>query len=617
MMRWSVAWLLLFTACSVPSLEELQGKRPLACDAQHACGSGQVCVLGACQESPCGSTTPTVAYADADGDGFAAVNAPSRVFCGTVPAGYSTTQGDCDDTRAEAYPGAPELCNGLDDNCDGQMETGVVNKVWYLDHDRDSFGRNGPGTEACDPPSELHVEMTGDCDDERADIHPNVVEACNGLDDNCDGRVDELFKEGPGALGTACTEACNGTYACNGAQTGTVCVGTPSTPLYADADSDGEGEKDSAPVGELCPGETLPPMMATNMLDCDDADLATNTQATEVCDGLDNDCDGQVDEQMSCGSLKRVVDPVLVGGNWRTVAVHPSGYPVWVAGLDGRLAVKMNATSAFLSHGGDTATRCGPAGNTLDWLAAWINPHNGYLIVAGEDGWIGEHNGGSCSPAQINLPGNSDYFSSVVGVGNPVQVFAVSTLGHLYEWTGATQRHDSPGRYWGLHANGLDALYAVGSTGESSPLTPVVSLYTRSTTWGTAAVHNLQGIAGYNGGLRAVWASSPTLIYAVGDSGLVMKGSGQSRDWERVLAPAEPAVNYVSVVAPPGTEAAYVIGNEGNAGRLQRLTPNGWAKAPAFTPSAPKVPLRDIAMTSSGNFWIVGDDGNVYHFPEP
>ncbi|WP_237080108.1 putative metal-binding motif-containing protein [Myxococcus xanthus] len=543
--------------------------------------------------------------ADEDGDGFVS------------PGGPMNRGTDCDDRRATAFPGALELCNGLDDNCDGRMETGVANRVWYLDKDRDGFGRNVPGTEACDPPSELHVEVTGDCDDERGDIHPNAVEACNGSDDNCDNRVDELFTEGPGALGTACTEFCSGTYACNDAQTGTVCVGTSPTPLYADADSDGEGEKDSAPAGELCPGAPMPPKMADNTRDCDDADPGTNTQATEVCDGLDNDCDGQVDGQMSCGSLRKVEAPVLAGGNWTTVAVHPDGYPVWVAGLDGKLAVKMNAASAFVSHGGDTTTRCGPAGNTLDWHAAWVNPHNAYLIVVGEDGWIGEHNGGSCSPIQINLTGNSDYFSSVVGVGNPAQVFVVSTLGHLYEWTGAAQRHDSSGRYWGLHALGQDALFAVGSTGKSSPLVPGVNLYIRDTIWGTPAAHNLQGTEGYNGGLRAVWAASPNLIYAVGDGGLVVKGSGQSRDWERVLAPAGPAVNYVSVAVPPGTETAYVIGNEGTTGRLQRLTPFGWAKAPAFTPGGPIVPLRDIAMTSSSNFWIVGDDGHVYHFPEP
>ncbi|WP_237079062.1 putative metal-binding motif-containing protein [Myxococcus xanthus] len=544
--------------------------------------------------------------ADEDGDGF-------------VPPGGPMNRGtDCDDLREAAFPGAPELCNGRDDNCDGQMETGVVNKAWYLDGDRDGFGLNGPGTEACDPPSELYVEVDGDCNDARADIHPNIVEKCNGSDDNCDGRDDELFTEGPGALGTACTEFCNGTYACNDAQTGTVCTGTPPTPLYADADSDGEGEKESAPEGELCPGAPMPPMMADNTRDCDDADPSTNTQATEVCDGLDNDCDGQVDEEMSCGSLKKVDgDPVLAGGNWRTVAVHPSGYPVWVAGLDGKLAVKMNATSTFISHGGDTTTRCGPAGNTLDWHAAWVNPNNSYLVVVGEDGWIGEHNVGSCDHTQINIPGTSDYFSGVVGVGNPAQVFAVSTVGHLYEFTGATERHDSSGRYWGLHALGNDALYAVGSTGESSPLTPVVNLYIRNTTWGTPAAHNLQGTTGYNGGLRAVWAADSTLIYAVGDRGLVVKGDGQSRDWERVLSPSGAAINYVSVAAPPGTKNAYIIGNEDSVGRLQRLTPYGWAKAPAFATGEPIVQLRDIAVTSTSNFWIVGDDGHVYHFPEP
>ncbi|WP_434346731.1 putative metal-binding motif-containing protein [Myxococcus virescens] len=542
--------------------------------------------------------------ADEDGDGF-------------VPPGGPMNRGtDCDDSRETAYLGAAELCNGLDDNCDGQMETGVVNKTWYLDNDRDSFGRNGPGTDACDPPSELHVEVTGDCDDERADVHPTAEEKCNDVDDNCDNRVDELFTEGPGALGTACTEACNGTYACNDTQTGTVCVGTPSTPLYADADSDGEGEKDSAPVGELCPGAPVPPMMAANTLDCDDADLSTNTQATEVCDGLDNDCDGQVDEQMSCGVLKKVEDPVLAGGNWRTVAVHPSGYPVWVAGLDGRLAVKMDATSEFVSHSGDTTTRCGPAGNTLDWHAAWLNPDNNYLMVVGEDGHIGEHNGGSCSSFQINLPGNSEYFSGVVGVGNPAQVFAVSTLGQLYEFIGTAQRHDSSGRYFGLHAIGQDTFLAVGSKGESPPLMPMVNRYTRPN-WNTPASPVLHDIEDYEGALRSVWAASPTLIYAVGDGGLVVKGDGQSQDWERVLPPAGIVVDYVSVTVPPGGENAYVIGNEGNAGRLQRLTPHGWAKAPAFATGEPSAQLRDIAVTSTSNFWIVGDDGNVYHFPEP
>ncbi|MFP2961553.1 putative metal-binding motif-containing protein [Myxococcus sp. 1LA] len=543
---------------------------------------------------------------DEDGDGFVSQGGPMNR--GT----------DCEDLRATAFPGAPELCNGLDDNCDGQMETGVANRVWYLDHDRDSFGRIGPGTEACDPPSELHVEVTGDCDDERADIHPNMVEACNGADDNCDGRPDELFTEGREALGTSCSEACGGTYACNAAGTGTECRGTAFTPLYADADGDGEGERDSEPAGQGCSGEPLPPRMADNTLDCDDKDSTTNTGGTEICDGLDNDCDGLVDEGIPCGELRRVTDAALGGRDWTTVTVHPSGYPVWVAGMGNKLAVKMNATSPFSSFDSNRTGGCGPANNDVDWHSAWVNPNNNYVVLAGEDGWFGEHSGGSCATfSQINLPDSGDYYSGIVGIGPSNQIFIVSTLGHLREWVPGGDRHDWSGRYWGLHALGQDALYAVGSTGESPPLTPVVNLYTRNNNWSSPQSMSLQGMEGYNGGLRAVWAANAELIYAVGDGGLAVKGNGQSRDWVRVPAPSGPVANYVSVVVPSGTENAYVVGNEGAVGRLHRLTPHGWAKAPAFASGAPAAPLRDIAMSAVGDFWIVGDDGHVYHFPEP
>ncbi|ATB44574.1 putative metal-binding motif-containing protein [Corallococcus macrosporus] len=542
---------------------------------------------------------------DEDGDGFVSRGGPMNR--GT----------DCDALRATAFPGAPELCNGLDDDCDGQKEVGVVNRFWYLDQDRDSFGRDGPGTEACDPPSELHVEVTGDCDDERADIHPNIVEACNGLDDNCGGGIDELFTDGPRALGASCTEACNGTYACNSAGTGTECVGTPPAQLFADEDSDGEGEKDSEPMGTLCPGAPLPPMMSANTLDCDDADSATSSQGTEVCDGLDNDCDGLVDEGIPCGELRLVTDDALEERDWQSVAVHPSGYPVWVAGLRGKLAVKMDADSPFVSHDTTTVTRCGVEGNLVDLHAMWANPDNGYGILAGQGGWHGEHNGGSCDIFQQQFAlSASEHISGVVGVGVPAQIFSVSTVGHLYEWTANAMRHDSSGRYWGLHSIGPDTLIAVGSTGESPPLTPMVNRYSRMD-WGAPSTQVLQGIEGYNGSLRAVWAANAELIYAVGDAGLVVKGTGQSPSWTRVPSPSEAVVDYVSVAVPPNTENAYVVGNEGTVGHLHRLTPHGWAKAPAFASGAPAAPLRDLAMTSAGDFWIVGDDGHVYHFPEP
>ncbi|WP_426756224.1 putative metal-binding motif-containing protein [Myxococcus sp. Y35] len=546
---------------------------------------------------------------DADGDGFIARGGPTNR--GT----------DCDDGAGDVHPEALELCNGRDDNCDGQVEQGALTRTWYLDQDQDGYGRNGPGVEACDPPSQLHIEVSGDCDDERAEAYPHAQELCNGKDDNCDDEEDEPFKEGPQALNTPCTEACGGMYACNAAQNGTECIGDPRTQYYADVDGDGEGMKGGTPVAELCEGETPPSNSVANVRDCDDNDSAANTLATEVCDGLDNDCDDEVDELMSCGQLRALTDePALAGRQWRAVAVGPTGYPVWVAGMDGALAVKVDAESKFASHDSNTTSGCrptNPPGLTPDWHAAWVNPGNGFATLAGEDGWLAEHNGGSCGGIQpINLSGNDDYFSGVVGVGNPPQIFAVSTLGHLYEWTANPLRHESAGRYWGLHALGQDTLYAVGSTGKSTPLTPAVNLYTRSN-WSTPTTQNLLDLSGYNGGLRAVWAANPNLIYAVGDGGLVMKGSGQALDWGRVQAHEGDLVGYVSVTGAPGSNNAYIVGNDATGGRLHRLTPHGWAKAPVFTPGAPNVQLRDIAMTSAGDFWIVGDDGHVYHFPEP
>jgi len=75
---------------------------------------------------------------------------------------------DCDPARADIYPGAPELCDGLDNACAGSVP----------DEDADS---DGDGLSICE----------GDCDDTNGEISPDALEACNGVDDNCDGELDE------------------------------------------------------------------------------------------------------------------------------------------------------------------------------------------------------------------------------------------------------------------------------------------------------------------------------------------------------------------------------------------------------------------------------------------
>src|SRR5262249_49898538 len=81
--------------------------------------------------------------------------------------GYMVCAGDCNDANPAVHPGAPELCNGIDDDCDGSM-------VGEADADHD-------GVRIC----------AGDCDDTRADVYPGHSERCDGIDNNCNGVVDE------------------------------------------------------------------------------------------------------------------------------------------------------------------------------------------------------------------------------------------------------------------------------------------------------------------------------------------------------------------------------------------------------------------------------------------
>ncbi len=540
---------------------------------------------------------------DADGDGYIARS--------TLPDRGGT---DCDDGNDKVNPAATELCNGIDDNCTGGVDEGLPTQEWFLDGDRDGYGSGTPVV-SCGPPSDRYVDRGGDCNDSNEKMHPNAVELCNGEDDNCDGIEDEPFLAGnhPQPKDGACEVRCAGKYACNADGTGTTCIAPEPRQYYEDVDGDGEGNRDFTPV-DVCPGAPTPEKMVTDASDCDDRDSRTNTQAAEVCDGLDNNCNGDTDEDLTCGSLKLVTDPVLEGGQWRTVAVGPSGYPVWLAGLGGRLAVKKSAVEKFVSHSGDTPSRCGDS-NT-DWHAAWVNPNDGHVFLAGHDGWLAQHDGNTCrNQLNVNFEGKKDYFTSIVGFEATPVIFAVSSHGFLYEWKSSGLHHTSLGAYWGLHGLSADWMYAVGKTSQSGPELPLVNLHTPPNR-DAPTPQSLQVEGGYVGSLRAVWMAKADLTYAVGDAGLVVKGSGQQPTWKQVPAPVGTTPNFSSVVTPPGSDVAYIV-DQGSPGRLYRLTQHGWAKTPAFSPSNQTAALRDIAMTSEADFWIVGDNGHVYHFPEP
>ncbi|MCK6515573.1 hypothetical protein L6R46_11040 [Myxococcota bacterium] len=286
----------------------------LACDAPSGmvsvggdCDDGNVAYYPGAAETDCADPSDyncdgSTGYDDNDSDGFAACQ-------------------ECDDTNAGVNPSAAEVCDGVDNNCDAAIDEGLLT-TYYRDNDADGVGDTAVTQDACDVPTG-YASASGDCDDGDSGAFPGNTEVCDGVDNNCDAAIDE------GLL----------------------------TTYYADGDSDGYGLSDS--TQDAC---ALPTGYAEQAGDCDDGDSGVSPGELERCDGVDNDCDADVDEPSAVDASAWYADDDGDGSGDASVSTvacdQPSGYVADDADCDD--------TDAEITPGGDEL--CDGKDNNCDGL---------------------------------------------------------------------------------------------------------------------------------------------------------------------------------------------------------------------------------------------------------
>ncbi|MCA9489146.1 MAG: putative metal-binding motif-containing protein [Myxococcales bacterium] len=259
-------------------------------------------------------------YLDEDGDGFGT----ERGEGARPDVGAASIDGDCDDADGAVHPDAPEICDGVDDDCDGELLA-------------DEGDADGDGYVACQLDSDATGTLAGgDCDDADDAIHPDADEGCDGIDTDCDGSLgaSELDGDGDGYVGCAAEDwrgdptltggDCDDTLAaahpgateaCDGVDTDCDGVLPPS-----EEDGDGDGHV-ACSVGD---GSWYGPA-GTGDGDCDDADPTRSAGLPELCNGRDDDCDGIVGAEELDGDGDGYVSCALEGPWYGDPAVTDGG----------------------------------------------------------------------------------------------------------------------------------------------------------------------------------------------------------------------------------------------------------------------------------------------------
>lgn len=165
--------------------------------------------------------------------------------------GYTIAEGDCNDKDPDVNPGVEETCDGVDSNCENDEEDATDAPTWYVDSDGDGYGdpQNRKKEVACEAPARTGwADNNLDCNDQDPELSPGAEEVCDNKDNNCNSQIDEGWDSS---------------------------TDLDTIPDCHDQDLDG---------------------FTGDAGDCNDGNAQVNPGAQEIPNGIDDDCDGTVDE---------------------------------------------------------------------------------------------------------------------------------------------------------------------------------------------------------------------------------------------------------------------------------------------------------------------------------
>lgn len=248
-------------------------------------------------------------FRDSDRDGYGTRDFGTWLACADAkpPEGYAAIDGDCNENDESVHPGAPEICNRKDDDCNGQVDENAPAVMMWPDLDGDGFYRYQTGEPKLGCGGVMgYAARGGDCDDTDPKTFPGAVEICNAQDDNCDGRADERVRP-----------ICGVGWCARYAQT------------------------------------------------CDPATCVPGDPMPEVCNSVDDDCDGDIDED-SCGPGLTCILNVCEPSGDAGVPVTPDAGPARDAATPmGGVDAGAPSSDGGAAPGGGSVDRGSPAGCSL------------------------------------------------------------------------------------------------------------------------------------------------------------------------------------------------------------------------------------------------------------